>query len=53
MSFLDNIQIVCPYSLSICPSSQQHTILHTTAGLLLVSPWMGDLILLEVVLEGQ
>ena len=38
-------------------SWQQHTILHTTAGLPLklsrVGPWMGDKMLLEVVLEGQ
>jgi hypothetical protein len=36
---------------------QHHTTLHPTAGLLLklnrVGPWMGDQMLLEVVLEGQ
>jgi hypothetical protein len=38
-------------------NSQQHTTLHPTAGLLLklrrAGPWMGDQMLLEVLLEGQ
>jgi hypothetical protein len=32
---------------------KQHTTLHPTAGLQWDGPWMGDQMLLEVVLEGQ